>query len=47
MGKPEGKGLLRRHGHRWKVTIKHLEKELGQEGMDWINPLKTKRICFI
>jgi hypothetical protein len=38
MGKPEGKGLLRRPRHRWKGTIKHLKERsrMGWSGLIWL-----------
>jgi len=35
--RPEGKGLLRRPGHRWEENIKMGIQKLGWEGMDWID----------
>jgi hypothetical protein len=37
MGKPEGKRPLGRPGRRWKDNIKMAVREVGCEGMDWIN----------
>ena len=33
----EGKGLLRRPGHRWEENIKMDFQEFGWAGMDWID----------
>jgi hypothetical protein len=37
VGKPEGKRPLRRPRHRWVVNIKIHLREIGCDGMDWIN----------
>jgi hypothetical protein len=34
--RPEGKRLLRRHGHRWEENIKMDLQEVGWAGVDWI-----------
>ena len=36
IGKPEGKGPLRRLRHRWEDNIKIDLQEVGCGGMDWI-----------
>ena len=36
MGKPEGKRLLGRPRRRWEDNIKMGLREVGSEGMDWI-----------
>jgi hypothetical protein len=38
----EGKGLLRRPGHRWEENIKMDIRELGWAGMDWIDHNQDK-----
>jgi hypothetical protein len=47
MERPEGKGPRERPRRRWENTIKTAIKGIGLERVDLINPLKTKRICFI
>ena len=37
VGKPEGMRPLGRPRHRWKDNIKMDLKEVGCEGMDWID----------
>jgi hypothetical protein len=37
MGKPEGTGLLERPRHRWEDNIKMDLKEIGWEGVGWID----------
>jgi hypothetical protein len=37
MGKPEGKGPLERPRRRWVDNIKYDHKEIGWDGMDWID----------
>jgi hypothetical protein len=37
VGKPEGKRLLRRPGHRWEYNIKMHLREIGWDCMDWIH----------
>jgi hypothetical protein len=37
VGKPEGKRPLGRPRHRWEYNIRPYLKEIGWEGMDWIN----------
>jgi hypothetical protein len=37
VGKPEGKTPLRRARHRWVDNIKMDLRDIGWEGMDWIN----------
>jgi hypothetical protein len=37
VGKPEGKRPLRRPRHRGKDNIKMDIREIGSEGVDWIN----------
>jgi hypothetical protein len=36
VGKPEGKGPLTRHRHRWENNIKMDLQEVGCGGMDWL-----------
>jgi hypothetical protein len=36
LGNPEGKRLLRRHGHRWKDNIKINLRKIGRRGVDLI-----------
>jgi len=36
VGKPEGKGPLRRPRRRWEGNINMVLQEVGCEGMDWI-----------
>jgi hypothetical protein len=36
VGKPEGKGPMGRHMHRWEENIKMDLQEVGCVGMDWI-----------
>jgi len=40
--RPEGKGLLRRPGHRWDENIKVDIQELGWAGMDWIDQAQDR-----
>jgi hypothetical protein len=35
--KPEGKRPHARHMHRWEYNVNIDLKEMGWEGMDWIN----------
>jgi hypothetical protein len=42
MGKPEGKRPLGRPGHRWEVNSKMDLREVGCEGMDWINLVQDR-----
>jgi hypothetical protein len=37
VGKPKGKRLLRRPRHRWVGNIKMDLREMGWDGMDWID----------
>jgi hypothetical protein len=37
VGRPEGKRLLRRLGHRWEDNIKMDLRETGWVGKDWIH----------
>jgi hypothetical protein len=37
VGKPEGKRPLRRQRRRWICNIKRDLREVGWEGMDWID----------
>ena len=37
VGRPEGKGLLRRPGHKWDENIKMDLQEVGWAGMVWID----------
>jgi hypothetical protein len=37
VGKPKGKRLLERLGHRWKDQIKMDLKGIGWEGVAWIH----------
>ena len=37
VGKPEGRRLLVRHGHRWEDNIKMYLQEFGSSGVGWIN----------
>jgi hypothetical protein len=37
VGKPEGKGPLRRPRRRWVYNIKIDLREIGCDGMDWID----------
>jgi hypothetical protein len=37
VGKPEGKRLLGRHRHKWVENIKMNLREIGWDGMDWID----------
>jgi hypothetical protein len=41
-GKHEGKRPLERHRHRWENNIKMDLKEVGCEGMDWIDLAQDK-----
>lgn len=49
VGKPEGKGSLGRPWRRWKENIKMYFKEIGFEGVDWINVArdmdKLRAVC--
>jgi hypothetical protein len=36
LGKPEGKGPLGKHRHRWEDNIKTYLSEIGWEFVDWI-----------
>jgi hypothetical protein len=37
VGKPEGKRPLRRPRHMWVNNIKIYHREIGCDGMDWID----------
>jgi hypothetical protein len=37
VGKPEGKGPLRRPRHRWEGNIKMDLRKIGWEGVDWMH----------
>jgi hypothetical protein len=37
VGKPKGKRPLERPRHRWMDNIKIDLREIGRDGMDWIN----------
>jgi hypothetical protein len=37
VGKPERKRLLESHRHRWESNIRMYLREIGWEGMDWMN----------
>jgi hypothetical protein len=37
VGKPEGKRLLGKSRHRWVENIKMNIREIGWDGMDWID----------
>jgi hypothetical protein len=37
VGKPEGKILLERPRHRWEDNIKLDPREIGWDGVDWID----------
>jgi hypothetical protein len=37
VGKPIGKRLLGRQRHRWANNIKRDLREIGWDGMDWID----------
>ena len=37
VGKPEGKRVLGRHRRRWEFDIRKGPKEIGWDGVDWIN----------
>jgi hypothetical protein len=37
VGKPEGKRPLRRPGRRWEDNIKMDLREIGWDGIDWID----------
>jgi hypothetical protein len=42
VGKPEGKSPLGRPRRRWVDNIKMDLREIGWDGMDWINPAQDK-----
>jgi hypothetical protein len=42
VGKPEGKRPLRRPRHMWVDTIKMDLREIGCDGMDWIDLTKDR-----
>jgi hypothetical protein len=42
VGKPEGKRPLGRHGHSWEEDIKMDLKDIGWDGMDWIELAQDK-----
>ena len=42
VGKPEGKGPLARPMRRWEGNIKMDLREVGCEGMDWIEPAQDR-----
>jgi hypothetical protein len=42
VGKPEGKRLLGRSRRRWVDNIKMNSRELGWDGMDWIDLAKDR-----
>jgi hypothetical protein len=37
VGKPEGKGPLKRPRHRWEDTIRMNLREIGWEGVNWMH----------
>jgi hypothetical protein len=45
VGKPEGKRPLRRPRHRWVDNIKIDLREIGWNGMDWINQDQDRDQC--
>ena len=42
LGKPEGKSPLERPRRRWEDNIKIYIKEMGLEGMDWIDLVRDR-----
>jgi hypothetical protein len=40
--KPEGKGQLTRHRHRWEGNIRMDLREIGWEVVDWIHLAQDK-----
>jgi hypothetical protein len=42
VGKPEGRRLLGRLGHRWDSNMKVYLKGVGWEDMDWIDLAQDK-----
>jgi hypothetical protein len=42
VGEPEGKGPLGRPRRRWVDAIKMVFREIGWDGMDWINLARDK-----
>ena len=40
--RPEGKGLIRRSGHRWEENNKMDIQKLGWAGMDWIDQAQDR-----
>jgi hypothetical protein len=42
MGKPEEKRPLGRPRHRWVDNIKMDLREIGWDGMDWIDPVQDR-----
>jgi hypothetical protein len=45
VGKPEGKGLLRRPRRRWEENIKMDLGEIGWCGMNWVDLAEDKDQC--
>ena len=45
MGKPEGKRPLGRPRRKWEDNIKMDLKEVGCEGMDWIDVAQDRNRC--
>jgi hypothetical protein len=46
VGKPEGKRPLRRPRHKWVDNIKIDLREIGQDGMDWIDEPSGSIKCW-
>jgi hypothetical protein len=42
VGKPEGKRLIRRPRHSWVANIEIDLREIGWDGMNWINPAQDR-----
>jgi hypothetical protein len=42
VGKPEGKRSLGRAGRRWVDNIKIYRREIGWDGMDWIDQAQDR-----
>jgi hypothetical protein len=45
VGKPEGKRPLGRLRHRWVDNIKMYLREIGWDGMDWIDLVQDREQC--
>jgi hypothetical protein len=47
VGKPEGKRPLGRPRGRWVANIKMDLREIGWDGMDWIDMAQDRDHCYV